>query len=717
MQNKKLSLSIINSLLLLLFFIILTTAVLFSSYMNTQKVVDKNISDYFNQTFNITKLIIENEQKSLQEIVTNVTNEFKSISQLDNQYEVTYKLETLSYVDTVDLVFFEMDGEFYDYSTSLFDSKLIIEKIKLMDSSIDNRIIRVKVENKNIILMINKDNIIDELTGRVKAKVYGAKVLNDNFSLLEHIKTRAKLFDIHIYFDKELIASTNNKESIDLNAFSKKGIFVDEDTIYSSIPYDIYDSKKLEVVYVKKNSTFEILKNNFTQQAFLLVLFVIFCFILLYYLSNRFIIKPFSQLADYANKVKDQKDIEYKNTNVLEFDSFANELNDIISELRDVKEQYSRAIDGVQDGLWDVDLKNKKVFYSPRFKTMLGYDLEDKIAYKSFWQRSIHKKDYKKTLLELKNHINQKSDLFEMEYRFKCKNSSYKWIKIRGKLFYDSNNKPNRFIGFHTDINDLVLLEKQNQEKERMLYQQSKLASMGEMIGNIAHQWRQPLTIMSVISSSMSMQLQLDKLNKEKAQENLEKLLKNIDYLSSIIDKFRNFFNPNNEVEEFYIDEVIAENLVIFESSYKSSNIQLVLDLKNIKLVGFKFELMQVVINIINNAKDALVSKMSIRDSNKFIFIKSHMINNNLVLVITDNAGGIPSEISEKIYEPYFTTKHQSQGTGLGLYMSNEIIKKHFKGTLSNKTIEYEYEGNNYKGEEFKIEIPLLCDTNKKGDR
>ncbi len=710
MQNKKLSLSIINSLLLLLFFIILTTAVLFSSYMNTQKVVDKNISDYFNQTFNITKLIIENEQKSLQEIVTNVTNEFKSISKLDNQYEVTYKLETLSYVDTVDLVFFEMDGEFYDYSTSLFDSKLIIEKIKLMDSSIDNRIIRVKVENKNIILMINKDNIIDELTGRVKAKVYGAKVLNDNFSLLEHIKTRAKLFDIYIYFDKELIASTNNKENIDLNAFSKKGIFVDEDTIYSSIPYDIYDSKKLEVVYVKKNSTFEILKNNFTQQAFLLVLFVIFCFILLYYLSNRFIIKPFSQLADYANKVKDQKDIEYKNTNVLEFDSFAHELNDIISELRDVKEQYSRAIDGVQDGLWDVDLKNKKVFYSPRFKTMLGYDLEDKIIYKSFWQRSIHKKDYKKTLLELKNHINKKSDLFEMEYRFKCKNSSYKWIKIRGKLFYDSNNKPNRFIGFHTDINDLVLLEKQNQEKERMLYQQSKLASMGEMIGNIAHQWRQPLTIMSVISSSMSMQLQLDKLNKKKAQENLEKLLKNIDYLSSIIDKFRNFFNPNNKVEEFYIDEVIAENLVIFESSYKSSNIQLILDLKNIKIVGFKFELMQVVINIINNAKDALVSKMSIRDLNKFIFIKSYITNNNLLLVITDNAGGILSEISEKIYEPYFTTKHQSQGTGLGLYMSNEIIKKHFKGTLSNKTIEYEYEGNKYKGEEFKIEIPLLCE-------
>ncbi|UTJ06143.1 PAS domain-containing protein [Arcobacter roscoffensis] len=678
--------------------------------MNTQKVVDKNISDYFNQTYNITKLIIENEQKNLQEIVSSVTNEFKSISHLENQDEVIYKLETLSYVDTVDLLFFKMDGIFYDYSTSLFDSKLIIEKIKQMDSSINNRIIRVKIENKDIILMISKDSIIDELTGRVKAKVYGAKVLNDNFSFLENIKTRAKLLDIYVYFDKGLIASTNNQKNIDLSKFTKKDIFVKQDKIYSSIPYEIYDTDKLEIIYEKKNSTFEVLKDNFIQQAFLLVFFVIFCFILLYYLSNKFIIKPFSQLVDYANKVKDQKDIEYKNTNVLEFDSFAYELNDIISELRDVKEQYSRAIDGVQDGLWDVDLKNKKVFYSPRFKTMLDYDLDDDIAYNSFWQRSIHKKDYKKTLSELKEHINQKSDLFETEYRFKCKNNTYKWIKIRGKLFYDSDDKASRFIGFHTDINDLVLLEKQNQEKERMLYQQSKLASMGEMIGNIAHQWRQPLTIMSVISSSMSMQIQLDKLNKEKAQVNLEKLLNNINYLSSIIDKFRNFFNPNNEVEEFYIDELIKENLVIFESSYKSSNIQLVLDLKSIKVLGFKFELMQVVINIINNAKDALISKMSLRDTNKFIIIKSSVVDDNLVLIVTDNAGGIPSEISEKIYEPYFTTKHQSQGTGLGLYMSNEIIKKHFNGSLSNKTVEYEYEGNKYKGEEFKIQIPLLCD-------
>ncbi|MGP2657295.1 PAS domain-containing protein [Malaciobacter sp. WC5094] len=710
MKNKKLSLSILNSLLLLVFFIVLSTALLLSSYINTQKVVDKNINDYFNQTYNITKLIIKNEQENLKDIAVEVSKEFKSIDNLDIPRNVTYKLETMPSVDTIDLLFLKKEDYFYDYSNSLFDSKSIINSIKKLQPSINNEIIRININNEKLILMFSKEKIIDSTTGRVQGTVYVGKIFNDNFSLLNHIKSKSKLLDIHLYFENNLIASTKNKEAIDLSIFKKSNVFVKDRIVYSKMKYEIMNVNSLDIVFVTKNNSFEVLKESFIHQTLFLILLVVLCFIVLYYLSNRFIIKPFSKLVDYAYKVKDDKNISYENTNVLEFDTFANELNEIISELRDVKEQYSRAIDGVQDGLWDIDLKNKKIFYSPRFLSMIGYDFDDKIAYKSFWQRSIHKKDYDKTMEELRKHLKGESEIFEIEYRFKCKDFSYKWIKIRGKVFYDLNNKPSRITGFHTDINDLILLEKQNQEKERMLYQQSKLASMGEMIGNIAHQWRQPLTIISVLASSMNMQLQLGKFDKNKAQENLEKLQRNIEYLSSIIDKFRNFFNPNNKIEEFYVDEVIKENLVIFESSYKSSNIKLFLDVENIKFKGYKFELMQVVINIINNAKDALVSKMSIRDMDKFIFIKSNIIEDKLELIIYDNAGGIEDKISEKIYEPYFTTKHKSQGTGLGLYMSNEIIKKHFKGSLSNKTIEYEYDGRKCKGEEFKIEIPFLCD-------
>ena len=707
--NKKLSLSLslLNSLLLLVFFIVLSIAVLFSTYINTQKVVDKNIDDYFNQTYNITKLIIENEQNDLDNIISKISKEFEYTKDLDNPDTITYKLETLSYIDSIDLLFFKKNGKVYDSSNSLFDTEAIIEEIRKMESSINNKIINIKVNNEDIVLMISTKKIVDNSTGRVQAIIYAAKIFNNNFTLLDDIKTKSKIVDIHIFFDNNIIASTQNNEEIDLTVFYQNNIAVEDRTIYSSMWYEIFDKKYLNIVYVSKNNSFDILKESFLHQAFVLLLFLIFCFILLYYLSNKFIIKPFSKLLNYAYKVKDDKSIKYENTKVLEFDKFAYELKGIISELRDVKEQYSRAIDGVQDGLWDIDLKNKKIFYSPRFLTMLGYESNEIQTFKSFWQKSIHKDDYEKTMIALKEHLSGKTEVFESEYRFKCKNGSFSWIKIRGKLFYDSKNNQSRFTGFHTDINDLIVLQNENQQKERMLYQQSKLASMGEMIGNIAHQWRQPLTVISVIASTISMQLQLNTLDKDSTVKDINKLLSTVDYLSSIIDKFRYFFNPNNEIEKFSISEAIKENLVIFESSYKSSNINLILNLDDIYISGYKFELMQVVINIINNSKDALSEKSIMDKEENYIFMKTSVENKVLTLSIYDNAGGIDQEVTEKIYEPYFTTKHQSQGTGLGLYMSNEIIKKHFNGKLSNKTIEYDYENNHYIGEEFKIEIPL----------
>ncbi|MGB5792231.1 PAS domain-containing protein, partial [Poseidonibacter sp.] len=322
-----------------------------------------------------------------------------------------------------------------------------------------------------------------------------------------------------------------------------------------------------------------------------------------------------------------------------------------------------------------------------------------------FWQEHIHKDDYKKTIFNLKKHLARKTNLYEDEYRFRCKDGSYKWIKVRGKAFFE-NNKAYRITGFHTDINDVKLLQQDNNKKEQMLYQQSKLASMGEMISNIAHQWRQPLSLISTISSSLIVQIQLGIFEEKDGKRDLEKVLKSVEYLSTIIEKFRNFFNPNNEREIFSIDNIVRENLEIFETSYKSYNIEFILDLDKSEIIGYKFELIQVIINILNNAKDALLEKVK-SENRRLIFLKCYKTDNNAVIKIYDNAGGINRNLKEKIYEPYFTTKHQSQGTGLGLYMSNEIIKNHFKGSLLNETISYKYENKSYKGEEFTIKIPL----------
>lgn len=703
-NKKKYSLSFFNNLLFIVFLFIVSTTIIVATFINTQKVIDKNISDYFTQTHNLSSLILENEQSFLDTVAFEVSTLITNDINLKSINDISTALENFDSIDSLDLLFLEVNGNGLDLSNSLFDTSFLIEKIVDLNLNNNQNILVLKDQNKDIILMINKKKIIDKKTGRVSSVLYTGKIFNDNYSLLNKIKQKAKLLDVYLYYNNNLVATTDTKNRVSYKIFDKEPIIVKNDIIYSSKKLSILNDN-MNFVYITKNSSFEVLKDSLIEQAFILLLFIVFVFILLYFFSNRFVIMPFSRLIQYAHKLKTDNNTVYKSTQILEFDEFADELKDIIYELRDLKEKYSRAIDGVQDGLWDIDFNTKKIFYSKRFLTMLGYEEEYKIKSIFFWHKHIHKKDYKKTIQKLKEHFEQKSDLFETEYRFRCKDGSFKWIKIRGKIFFDEKtHKPIKMSGFHTDINDFVLLQNENSKKEQMLYQQSKLAAMGEMIGNIAHQWRQPLTIVSVIGSSIGMQMKMKTLKEEDAIKDIEKLLDTVKYLSSIIDKFRNFFNPDNKVEEFYIDDMLDENLQIFESTYKSNSIDLIIDTSDVKVVGYKFELMQVIVNIINNAKDALVANVE-QSEDRFIFLKAYIKDKKIIIKIYDNAGGIDKKIKDKIYEPYFTTKHQSQGTGLGLYMSSEIIQKHFHGKLTNKTITYEYNAVRYKGEEFTIEI------------
>ncbi|NQY53688.1 MAG: histidine kinase, partial [Campylobacteraceae bacterium] len=189
--------------------------------------------------------------------------------------------------------------------------------------------------------------------------------------------------------------------------------------------------------------------------------------------------------------------------------------------------------------------------------------------------------------------------------------------------------------------------------------------------------------------------------------KDLDKVNDTVEYLSLIIDNFSNFFNPNNELEEFYLKDMIDENIEILQSSFKENEVYFIMNIENTKLKAYKFELLQVLINIINNAKDALVDKDI---ENKLIFINSYVKENNIYIEIVDNALGIPFNLSSKIYEPYFSTKDKLQGAGIGLYMSLSIIKKHFKGSLINGRFEFTYKNKTYVGEKFIISFPLILE-------
>ena len=223
-------------------------------------------------------------------------------------------------------------------------------------------------------------------------------------------------------------------------------------------------------------------------------------------------------------------------------------------------------------------------------------------------------------------------------------------------------------------------------EQEQILIQQSKLASMGEMIGNIAHQWRQPLAQISAIHMNMKVTYDFDKFTKEYMESKIKEANKLTAYMSQTISDFQNFFKPQGEKEVFSIEKACRDAYFILESSLKAHGIEVIFHItQDVTINGYKTEYSQVILNLLSNAKDILIERqiknpkieLEIKDGNHFALVK-----------IKDNAGGVDASIIDKIFEPYFTTRHQTQGTGIGLYMSKNIIERNMHGYINVVNVE-----------------------------
>ncbi len=217
-------------------------------------------------------------------------------------------------------------------------------------------------------------------------------------------------------------------------------------------------------------------------------------------------------------------------------------------------------------------------------------------------------------------------------------------------------------------------------EKENFLIQQNKLASMGKMIENIAHQWRQPLNAINIRMVQLEVDARETSLDSNYIKIFLKGTNELVQYMSKTIDDFRNFFVESKDKTTLHIYELINDAIKIIGISLKKHKIKLTINGdEKLELYGLQNELKQVILNILSNAKDAIVQ--SGRTTGQ-IDIKYEKVKNDIVFKITDNGGGISNEIINNIFEPYFTTKNHSCSTGLGLYMSKMIIEKNMQGKL-----------------------------------
>ncbi|QWR78664.1 sensor histidine kinase [Candidatus Magnetomonas plexicatena] len=218
--------------------------------------------------------------------------------------------------------------------------------------------------------------------------------------------------------------------------------------------------------------------------------------------------------------------------------------------------------------------------------------------------------------------------------------------------------------------------------------QQSKMAAIGEMIGAIAHQWRQPLNVISLILYDLQDAFADGELDSDYLNKSVEESVSQIDFMSKAIEAFRNFLKPSKKKELFNIVQSIKETLLLFETMLKNVGITVNLDFNDnsvIEVEGFANEFKQVIFNIINNARDAIEGNRAATNSRikGRIDITGWCSDNRVVVEISDNGGGISEAALGKVFDAYFTTKDDKKGTGIGMYMSRTIIEKNMGGRLT----------------------------------
>ncbi|MDD2698495.1 MAG: PAS domain S-box protein [Arcobacteraceae bacterium] len=358
---------------------------------------------------------------------------------------------------------------------------------------------------------------------------------------------------------------------------------------------------------------------------------------------------------------------------------------EIAQQILEQKIEFETIFKNSKDGMAILDLESNFINFNDAYLEMTGYKREELFS----------KSCIELTAPEDKERIiNVLSTISKVEY---IENFQKTCIVNSGRRILT-----NMSISLLPD-KKRVLLSTKDVTALKLLEEQSKLASMGEMIGNIAHQWRQPLSIISTSSTGLILQQEYGLLNDEKLIEACNQINNNAQYLSKTIDDFRNFIKGDTSFVPVNVSLVVDETLSLLKAALSSHYIKLVLSLEDdLTINANKNELEQALINIINNAKDALVENVDEHDRTIFISTKA-IDSESLELSICDNGGGIPANVIDRIFEPYFTTKHQSKGTGLGLSMTHKIITQRHHTILSVYNNEFEYDGKNYKGACFKI--------------
>ena len=394
--------------------------------------------------------------------------------------------------------------------------------------------------------------------------------------------------------------------------------------------------------------------------------------------------------------------LEIKKRKVIE-----DEKSIIFDKLQQIANGYVEFIDELPIGMVSSDpMGIEESHYNRTFFKMFGWNLEEIDTIDKWFAKAYPNEEYREEVIkEWGEKVEEakrenRSSSTPMEVKVTCKDGSIKWCQARyyekmkfinAGIFVDISERKkaeDSLFELNRSLEERVEFEiSKNKKHQLLMMEQVKLAQMGEMIENIAHQWRQPLAQVNISIFIIDELLKRNNFTNELIDSKLLEIEDLTEYMSNTIDNFQNFFNSEKEEVLFYIREIIEKSITIIQGTLSSNFTKVEVNVDSLlEFKGYPLELQQVLVVLLSNANDVLKTR---KINNPNITINIEDLADTYVVSISDNAGGVNIDNLEQVFEPYYTTKHKSQGRGIGLYMAKMIIEEGMKGklTLENKTL------------------------------
>ncbi len=411
------------------------------------------------------------------------------------------------------------------------------------------------------------------------------------------------------------------------------------------------------------------------------------------------------------------------------------------AQLKESAQRFQLAAESGQLGVWDWNVVSNFMVWNNRMFELYGISRDAFPDSVESWVNGLHPDDSTRAIAECDAALRGEKE-FDTEFRALHPDGKVKVLKANAIVIRDAGGKAVRMLGLNRDITELREAEEKlrgaysdleikvqertaeltaakhqleelnlnleqkvreeiasRQEKEQLLFQQSRMAAMGEMIGAIAHQWRQPLNVIGLIIQNMQMAYEYGEIDKERLRNAVATAMWQINFMSKTIDDFRNFFKPSKEKEVFDVRKMADETIALMKAQLQNNyiDVEIIAEKKGLVINGYPNEFKHVLMNLINNAKDAILELKAKEKCRAKITIRISEKAGKVIVEVRDTGGGIPEGIMNKIFDPYFTTKDEGTGTGIGLYISKTMIERNMGGQLTAKNWE--------EGAEFRIEV------------